>query len=76
VLKEDLLDIMERSPELAAMTGEPCAVMFLHPHSLHTSGQNLSLHIPNTRPDCVRSTIFAPLKLSDVAILAAGQVST
>lgn len=44
VPKEDLLDIMARSPEPVPITGEPGTVVFFHPNILHASGHNLSRH--------------------------------
>jgi ectoine hydroxylase len=93
VAKEDLLDIMARSPEPVPITGEPGTVVFFHPNILHASGHNLSQHdrwaiyvvynqvanrpldVPNPRPDYVRSTNFAPLKLGSDTILAVGRVA-
>jgi ectoine hydroxylase len=44
VPKEDLLDIMERSPKPVPITGKPGTVVFFHPNILHASGHNLSRH--------------------------------
>jgi ectoine hydroxylase len=44
VPKEDLLDIMARSPEPVPITGDPSTVVFFHPNILHASGPNLSRH--------------------------------
>jgi ectoine hydroxylase len=44
VPKDDLLKIMERSPEPVPITGKPGTVVFFHPNILHASGHNLSRH--------------------------------
>jgi ectoine hydroxylase len=44
VPKEQLIDIMERSPEPVPITGGPGTVVFFHPNILHASGHNLSRH--------------------------------
>ena len=93
VPKENLLDIMARSPEPVPITGGPGTVVFFHPNILHASGHNLSRHdrwaiyvvynqvanrpldVPDPRPDYVRSTNVAPLRLGTDDILAAGGVA-
>lgn len=44
VPKNQLLGIMERSPDPVAITGRPGTVVFFHPNILHASGHNLSRH--------------------------------
>lgn len=44
VPKQDVIDIMTRSPEPVAITGKPGSVVFFHPDILHASGHNLSRH--------------------------------
>lgn len=42
VPKEQLIDIMEQSPEPVAILGKPGTVVFFHCNILHSSGHNLS----------------------------------
>lgn len=42
VPKQQMLSIMERSPEPVPITGKPGTVVFFHPNLLHASGHNLS----------------------------------
>jgi ectoine hydroxylase len=42
VPKNQLLEIMARSPEPVPITGRPGTVVFFHPNILHASGHNLS----------------------------------
>lgn len=42
VPKDQLLDLMERSPDPVPITGRPGTVVFFHPNILHASGHNLS----------------------------------
>jgi len=42
VPKQQMMDIMEKSPEPVAITGEPGTVVFFHCNLLHGSGHNLS----------------------------------
>jgi ectoine hydroxylase len=44
VPKETLVDIMQRSPEPVAITGQPGTVVFFDCNLLHASGHNLSRH--------------------------------
>ena len=44
VPKEQLLDVMRRSPEPVAIIGKPGTVVFFHCNILHSSGHNLSRH--------------------------------
>jgi ectoine hydroxylase len=44
VPKDQLLSIMQRSPDPVPITGKPGSVVFFHPNILHASGHNLSRH--------------------------------
>ena len=44
VPKEQLLDIMKKSPEAVVILGKPGTVVFFHCNILHASGHNLSRH--------------------------------
>jgi ectoine hydroxylase len=86
--KQQLIGIMERSPEPVAITGKPGTVVFFHCNILHGSGHNMSRHdrwqvyfvynrvanhpldVANPRPDYVRSTNWAPLRVESDDMLA------
>ena len=86
--KQQLIAIMERSPEPVAITGKPGTVVFFHCNILHGSGHNMSRHdrwqvyfvyncvanhpldVANPRPDYVRSTNWAPLRVESDDMLA------